>query len=102
LEQPSNYVKASPKVLASFFYKCNTEKAFRLRFIANPIKTLDDFGIKVGKEAETEIENQVDWLKEKLGTDLGIVPDWGDFGAELLENGWGIRIYPKDDPAAIP
>jgi hypothetical protein len=95
-------IVASPKALADFFKKCNTDSDFRKEFLDKPIITLQNNDIIVGYNVREEIRDQVNWLKENFAKEIGIVPDWGEYGAELLENGWGIWIKAEKDPGAIP
>jgi len=99
---PENWIKASPKALADFYLNCNTKQHFREEFLKDPIRMLKTHGIEVSPKAAEEIKSNVTYLIKKYQTEIGVVPDWGEYGVELLENGWGFWIKATKDPGGIP
>jgi hypothetical protein len=97
-----SWINASPKAITDFFYKCNSDHDFRAELLENPIKLLEENGIKVNPEAAKEISEIINSLLEQY-EDIGVIPDYGESNLELLESGWGIVIKPVKelDPNVI-
>jgi hypothetical protein len=101
-EEPESWIKASPEALAMFFYNCNKYQEFREEFLRNPKKKLNQNDIFVSPEAEEEIKETIKKLYEKYGSELGMVPDWREYGLELIDNGWGVWIIDSEHSGFVP
>jgi hypothetical protein len=97
-----SWIRASPEALAKFFLKCNTKQEFRQAFLRRPIETLKENNIEVSEEAAKEILRNIETLGIRYKKDLAMIPDWGEYGLELLENGWGLWIRDSEHSGAIP
>ena len=100
-QEDQGWIKASPQAFAKFFKLCNTEQEFRVTFLKHPIETLNENDIEVSKEAVDAIMRNIEYLGTRY-KDLAIVPDWEEYGLELLENGWGLWIKDSEHSGLIP
>lgn len=55
--------------MREFFTKVNTEADFRVKFLENPIETLNDIGFTLTPEAEKEVLKTVQCFKKIHGFD---------------------------------
>lgn len=100
-----NLIKATPEQLADFFYKCNSNQSFRNEFLSQPIDLLRKEGIFVGEDAAKMINRKIKHLKEKYYDELVTIPDWEEYGHELLNGdfkGLGLLVRINSQGGAIP
>jgi hypothetical protein len=102
LSERQGWIKASPKDLADFYLKCNTEQEFREEFLRHPLALLRENNIEVSPEASKEILQNIEYLKKNYELEIGIVPDWEEYGHELLKNGWGLLVKINSRGGSIP